>query len=125
MQKRQKRGGRRQKGLDRRSKKKPSTATERADHEETHDPLDSALAEDDWPSSIDDSLSLPSELLNLSEKPKRGRRTTGDNFLVGDRNNWLYFFERFWHEIGWSLLQVRERGSSNIDEIRLATTERR
>ncbi|HEV2314647.1 MAG TPA: hypothetical protein VGR94_05035 [Candidatus Acidoferrales bacterium] len=59
------------------------------------------------------------ELLNVAEeKPKRGRRTTADNFLLGARNSWLYFFEGFWHDIGWSLLQVRERGNSSIDEIR-------
>lgn len=51
------------------------------------------------------------------EKPKRGRRTTADNFLVGSRNEWLSFFERCWHEIGWSLLEIRKRRASTIAEI--------
>lgn len=52
------------------------------------------------------------------EKPKRGRRTTADNFLVGGRNNWHSFFERYWHEIGWSLLEIRKRRTGTMEEIR-------
>lgn len=93
-------------------------ATKRAEYEQAHDVLDSALTEDGWLPSTEDSLILPDEFQALTEKPKRGRRTTADNFLFGARNSWLYFFEGFWHEIGWSLLQIRERGNSTIEEIR-------
>lgn len=117
MQKLKKFSRRQQKELDRPSKKKPSTPT-RAEYEGAHDPLNSALTEEDGLLSTQDSLSLPDELLTLAERPKRGRRTTANNFLVGARNGWLYFFQGFWHEIGWYLLQIRERGSSTIDEIR-------
>lgn len=59
---------------------------------------------------------LLAELPN-PEKPKRGRRTTADNFLLGFRNNWHSFLERNWHEIGWTLLQIRRRRTSTMEEI--------
>ncbi|MHB8486156.1 MAG: hypothetical protein ACYDCM_10580 [Candidatus Acidiferrales bacterium] len=63
------------------------------------------------------SLSLLEETHN-SAKVKRGRRTTGDNLLLGSRNDWLSFFERCWHETGWSLVEIRKRRMNKIEEIR-------
>jgi hypothetical protein len=62
------------------------------------------------------SLSLQEETHN-SAKVKRGRHTTGDNFLLGSRNAWLSFFERSWHEIGWFLLEIREHRSNAMGAI--------
>ncbi len=118
MQKLKKSNRMRQKGVDRPSQKKLSKPIRKPEYDGTRDPLDSALTEESWQPASQNSLSLPDELLTLTEKPKRGRRTTADNFLLGSRNGWLYFFEGFWHEIGWSLLQIRTRGNSTIDEIR-------
>ena len=54
------------------------------------------------------------------EKPKRGRRTIPDNFLLGARNDWAALLEESWSEIGWPLLQIRERPTSTIDDVRKA-----
>ena len=51
------------------------------------------------------------------ERSKRGRRTIADNFLLGGRNAWLSFFEQCWHEVGWSLLEIRKHRTSTIEEI--------
>jgi len=56
----------------------------------------------------------------LMEKPKRGRRTIPDNFLLGARNQWASLLEESWPEIGWPLLQIRERSTSTIDDVRKA-----
>lgn len=52
------------------------------------------------------------------EKPKRGRRTIAENFLVGGRNNWHSFLERYWHEIGWPFLEIRRCRTTTMEEIR-------
>src|SRR6266850_2512806 len=57
---------------------------------------------------------------SLMEKPKRGRPTIPDNFLLGARNGWASLLEESWPEIGWSLLQIRERPTSTIDDVRKA-----
>ncbi len=54
------------------------------------------------------------------EKPKRGRPTIPDNFLLGARNQWASLLEESWPEIGWLLLQIRERPTSTIDDVREA-----
>ena len=54
------------------------------------------------------------------EKPKRGRPTIPDNFLLGARNQWASLLEESWPEIGWPLLQIRERPTSTIDDVRKA-----
>src|SRR5258706_6802832 len=56
----------------------------------------------------------------LTEKPKRGRRTIPDNFLLGARNAWAALLEESWPEIAWPLLQIRERPTSTIDDVRKA-----
>src|SRR2546422_8764514 len=56
----------------------------------------------------------------LTETPKRGRRTIPDNFLLGARNAWATLLEECWPEIGWSLLCIRERPDSTIDDVRKA-----
>ena len=56
----------------------------------------------------------------LVEKPKRGRRTIPDNFLLGARNQWASLLEDSWPEIGWPLLQIRERPTTTIDDVRNA-----
>jgi hypothetical protein len=53
----------------------------------------------------------------LTEKPKRGRRTTPDNFLLGARNAWAVLLEESWPEIGWPLLQLRKRRTSTIEDV--------
>jgi len=53
-----------------------------------------------------------------SKKPKRGRPTLPDNFLLGSRNNWLFAVEEKWDEIGYSLLEIRQTGVGTIDDVR-------
>lgn len=52
------------------------------------------------------------------ERPRRGRPTTPNNFFEGGRNHWHSFFERYWHEIGWPLLEIRRRRTATMEEIR-------
>jgi len=111
MPKRKKRTRARKKRLDTKSGEKPPNPKASLS-------ISSLGIEQQGEDSEQDYLDAANELLNLAQKPKRGRRTTADNFLLGARNGWLYFFEGFWHEIGWSLLQIRERGTSTIEEIR-------
>lgn len=54
------------------------------------------------------------------EKPKRGRPTIPENFLLGARNQWASLLEESWPEIGWPLLRIRERSASTIDDVRKA-----
>lgn len=54
----------------------------------------------------------------LTEKPKRGRPTIHDDFLLGARNQWASLLEESWPEIGWPLQQVRDRSTSTIDDVR-------
>lgn len=56
----------------------------------------------------------------LVEKPRRGRRTISDNFLLGGRNQWASLLEESWPEIGWPLIQIRDRSTSTIDDVRKA-----
>jgi hypothetical protein len=54
------------------------------------------------------------------DKPRRGRPTIPDNFLLGARNQWASLLEESWPEIGWPLLQIRECPTSTIDDVRKA-----
>jgi hypothetical protein len=56
----------------------------------------------------------------LTEKPKRGRATIPDNFLLGSRNQWASLLEESWPEVAWPLLQIRKRPASTIDDLRRA-----
>ena len=56
----------------------------------------------------------------LTEKPKRGRRTIPDSHLLGARDQWTSLLEESWPDIGWPLLQIRERPTSTIDDVRKA-----
>ncbi len=56
----------------------------------------------------------------LTERPKRGRRTIPDNFLLGARNAWVALLEESWAEIGWSLLGIRDSPNSTIEDVRNA-----
>jgi hypothetical protein len=51
---------------------------------------------------------------------KRGRPTTPDSFLLDSRNAWRSFFEEYWPEIGWPLLNIRNRRTSTIEDVRSA-----
>src|SRR5690349_5160648 len=53
----------------------------------------------------------------LTEKPKRGRPTIQDNFLLGRLYDWVSLLEESWPEIGWSLLQIRARPTSTIEDV--------
>src|ERR1700682_1452614 len=53
----------------------------------------------------------------LTDKPKRGRPTIGDNHLVGARNAWAALLEESWPEIGWPLLQIRKCRTSTIEDV--------
>lgn len=55
-----------------------------------------------------------------TERPKRGRPTIQDNFLLGARNAWISLLEETWPEIGWHLLCIRDRRKSTIENIRKA-----
>ncbi len=57
---------------------------------------------------------------SLTERPKRGRRTIPDNFLLGARNAWAALLEESWPEIGWSLSCIRDRRDSTIEDVRKA-----
>jgi hypothetical protein len=65
---------------------------------------------------------VPSRATQLleSERPKKGRPTIPDNFLLGSRNAWLFFFEESWPEIGWWLLEIRNQENSTIENVRKA-----
>lgn len=105
-----------QETLDRLGRKQPKTLINETPHGE---PVK--------PSAISEAGVSPMNSENLypvllagppnPEKPKRGRPTTADNFLEGGRNNWQSLLERNWHEIGWSLLQIRRRRTSTMGEI--------
>ena len=118
MRKRKKHTRTRKKGLDTKS-------TQRVKYRQTSASISSAGVEPQEVDSEQDYLNTPDELLdlaqlNLIQTPKRGRRTTSDDSLLEFRNDWLYFFQGFWHEIGWPLLQIRARGISTIEEVRSA-----
>jgi len=49
-----------------------------------------------------------------------GRPTIGDNFILGGRNHWCAFFEFNWPDIGWTLLKIRNRRTSTIEDIQKA-----
>jgi hypothetical protein len=55
-----------------------------------------------------------------TEKPRRGRRTIPDNFLLGTRNAWAELLEESWPEIGWNLLRIRNWRKGTIEDIRKA-----
>jgi|HubBroStandDraft_2_1064218.scaffolds.fasta_scaffold13174_4 hypothetical protein len=54
------------------------------------------------------------------EKSKRGPRTIPDNFLEGNRNAWVQLLEESWLRVGWRLLQIRDKRSSTVEDIRKA-----
>ncbi len=54
------------------------------------------------------------------EKTKRGPRTIRDNFLLGNRNAWAQLLEQSWLKIGWSLLRIRDKRTSSIEDVRKA-----
>lgn len=56
----------------------------------------------------------------LSERPKRGRPTIPNNYLVGRLYEWASLLEESWAEIGWFLLQIRTRPTSTTDDVRKA-----
>jgi len=53
----------------------------------------------------------------LEGKPKRGRRTIPDNFLLGTRNGWAALLEESWPEIGSSLLSIAKRRNSTAEDV--------
>src|SRR5258708_13238716 len=55
-----------------------------------------------------------------AEKTKRGPRTIPDKFLLGNRNAWTELLEQSWLKIGWSLLRIRDRRTSDIEDVRKA-----
>jgi hypothetical protein len=63
---------------------------------------------------------ISAQSTTLTEKPKRGRRTISDNFLLGTRNAWAALLEESWSEIGWPLLRIRDRRNSTIEDVRKA-----
>jgi hypothetical protein len=52
------------------------------------------------------------------EKARRGRHTTGDNFLEGARNAWLRLFEEWWPQIGLSLAATRNQRNATMLHVR-------
>jgi hypothetical protein len=105
-----------QKQLDRPPNKKPSTQGDQAQHEEPGKPRISEPGV--YPLNLEEPYPvLLAEPLN-PENPRRGRRTTPDNFLVSGLNNWHSFLERNWHEIGWSLLEIRRHRTATMEGIR-------
>lgn len=52
------------------------------------------------------------------EKPKRGRPSIPDNYLVGRLYEWASLLEESWPEVGWSLLQIRTQATSTINDVR-------
>lgn len=105
-----------QKTLDRLARKQPQTRINETPHGELVKP--SAISEAEV-SPLNSENLYPVMLVKPvnPERPKRGRPTTADNFLLGFRNNWHSFLERNWHEIGWSLLRIRRRRTGTVEEI--------
>jgi hypothetical protein len=50
--------------------------------------------------------------------PRRVRPTIADNFMLGQRNRWLSFFEACWPQIGFGLLAIRKRKTGPIEDVR-------
>ena len=116
MRKRKEARAKPRKGLDRAARKKPMIPSESTRNAQSAKPLGVTVA---GLHPLFPELAHLNELtqLQMSEKRKPGRPTTVDNFLEGFRDDWLSFFERCWHEIGWSLLEIRKRRASTIEEI--------
>ncbi len=106
-----------QEGLDRPTSKKALRGRKRAQQGQPRKPHrpSPAKGSSGWPLEA-----APIWLHGLpeAEKPKKGRPTIADNFLLGNRNNWLSFFEEFWPEVGFSLLALRKQETSTIEAIR-------
>jgi hypothetical protein len=49
-----------------------------------------------------------------------GRRTISDDILTVGRDAWRSLFEEYWPDIGWSLLNIRKRRASTIEDVRTA-----
>lgn len=66
----------------------------------------------------------PSQNQNISPENEkedgRGRPTIPDNFLVGSRNAWVCLLEESWPDVGWSLLSIRKRRASSIQDVQSA-----
>jgi len=67
-------------------------------------------------------FSLSDEIASLlaspePEKTKRGPRTLPDNHLLGNRNAWTELLEQSWLKIGWSLLRIRDKRTSTIEDV--------
>lgn len=56
----------------------------------------------------------------MAEVTKRGPRTIPDNFLLGNRNAWVELLEQSWLKIGWSLLRIRDKRTSTVEDVRKA-----
>src|SRR5260370_19549458 len=70
-------------------------------------------------------FSLSNQIASLAaspepEKTKRGPRSLPDNHLLGRRNAWTELLEQSWLKIGWSLLRIRDKRTSTIEDIRKA-----
>ena len=104
-------------GLDRFSKKRPSGRRKRGRAAQERSGNRSSDTQQIGGFSL---VPLPTWLPGPSEpaKPKRGRPTVGDSFLLGSLNNWLYFFEECWPEIGFDLLGFRKRKGGTIEDLR-------
>ena len=48
---------------------------------------------------------------------KGGRPTVTDDSLAFSRNQWCFFFETCWPEVGWPLLQIRKRKGSTLKNV--------
>jgi hypothetical protein len=83
-----------------------------------------AGADPRWPQKTQDRKSgevpISAESSTLAERPKRGRRTMPDNFLLGARNAWAALLEESWPEIGWSLSCIRDRPNNTIEDVKKA-----
>jgi hypothetical protein len=116
MPKRKKARRKAEKGLDRTARKKLSLRRDTARHGQPVKPLSSRSTRTNRQKPPKASPSVLDERQN-PERSKGGRRTIADNFLLGGRNAWLSFFEQCWHEVGWSLLEIRKHRTSTIEEI--------
>lgn len=66
---------------------------------------------------VSGALPIQASDIALPERPKRGRPTIPDNFLLGFREGWLYYLEECWPEFGWHLLRIRKAGNGKIADI--------
>ncbi len=117
MPKRKKARQKRKKGLDGFAKRRPSGRRNRGGAGQERRGNRSSDAQQSGEFSFAPS---PSWLPGPPEpaKPKKGRPTVADNFLLGGRNDWLSFFEECWPGIGFGLLGIRKLGGGTIEDLR-------